>query len=254
MPKSFRSRLRGGEQLLGTLVSLPSPEVVEILVDAGYDWLFIDCEHAPFDAAGAQPLLQAAGRCPAIIRVPVGDEVWIKKALDIGAAGVIVPQVNTPEQAARMVQWCKYPPAGRRGVGIARAHRYGYGFKDYVERANDEVVVILQAEHIDAVQNIDAILEVPGIDAILIGPYDLSASMGLMGQIGDKQVKRAIKTVVTACRAARVTVGAFGVSADAVAGFIADGITLIAVGCDVLFLSQTAGDTLKQLRSSKKRR
>jgi 2-dehydro-3-deoxyglucarate aldolase len=252
MAKSFRARLRDGEQLIGTLVSLPSPEIVEILVDTGFDWLFIDCEHAPFDAAGAQALLQAAGeRCACVIRVPVGDEVWIKKALDIGAAGIIVPQVNTPEQAKRIIQLCKYPPTGTRGVGIARAHRYGYGFKDYVERANDDIAVILQAEHIEAVRNIEAIVALPGIDAVLVGPYDLSASMGLMGQVGDTQVKKAIATVSKACRKAKLSIGAFGVTAKAVEGFIKDGFNLIAVGADVLFISSAATETLNKLRGRK---
>jgi 2-keto-3-deoxy-L-rhamnonate aldolase RhmA len=249
MAKSFRTRLRSGEQLLGTLVTLASPEVVEILVDAGYDWLFIDCEHAPFDAVGAQPLLQAAAdRCACVIRVPVGDEVWIKKALDIGAAGIIAPQVNSPEQAERIVKLCKYPPEGTRGVGIARAHRYGYGFQDYLGRANQDIAVILQAEHVQAVENIDAIVKVPGIDAILIGPYDLSASMGRIGQVTDPVVQKAIKKVTKACRGARIPLGAFGVSAKAVTGFIKSGFNLIAVGADVLFLGGAAKETLSKLR------
>lgn len=249
MSKPFRTRLKNGEQLLGTLVTLASPEVVEILVNAGFDWLFIDCEHAPFDALGAQPLLQAAGeRCSCVIRVPVGEEVWIKKALDIGAAGIIAPQVNTPEQAERIVRLCKYPPEGTRGVGIARAHRYGYGFQDYIERANQDIVVILQAEHVDAVNNIDAIVKVPGIDAILIGPYDLSASMGRTGLVADPAVKAAMKKVMNACRMAHIPLGAFGVSAKAVTGFIKEGFTLIAVGADVLFLGGAARETLEKLR------
>lgn len=249
MSKPFRTRLKSGELLLGTLVTLASPEVVEILIDAGYDWLFIDCEHAPFDALGAQPLLQAAGdRCPCIIRVPAGDEIWIKKALDIGAAGIIAPQVNTPEQAERIVRLCKYPPEGTRGVGIARAHRYGYGFQDYIEHANQDIAVILQAEHVDAVNSIDAIVKVPGIDAILIGPYDLSASMGRTGLVTDPMVKKAMRKVMNACRATHLPLGAFGVSAKAVTGFIKDGFTLIAVGADVLFLGASAQETLSKLR------
>ena len=133
MDDRFRAKLQAGELLVGTIVTLPTPEIAELLTSLGFDWLFIDTEHAPFDARDAQRLLQAAGRdCPCLVRVPAGDEVWIKKALDIGATGVIVPQVNSPERAAQIVRLCKYPPEGVRGVGIARAHGYGARFQDYV--------------------------------------------------------------------------------------------------------------------------
>lgn len=115
----FRDQIKAGDLLIGTLVTLASPEVTEIMVEVGFDWLFIDCEHAPFEAQTAQALLQAAGdRCPCAIRVPSGDKVWIKKALDIGAAGIIVPQVNSPEQAERVVRLCKYHLKGRVALGL----------------------------------------------------------------------------------------------------------------------------------------
>ena len=196
MHAGFRARLLAGDRLIGTLIRLPSPEVAELLAEVGFDWLFIDAEHGPFESAGALRLLQAVGaRCAPLVRVPAGEEVWIKKALDIGAAGVIIPQVNTAEQGLRVVRHCKYPPWGTRGVGIARAHRYGLGFSDYVAEANDGLAVIVQAEHIEAVRDIAAIARVPGVDAVLIGPYDLSASMGKPGQITDPEVRRAIDTV-----------------------------------------------------------
>ena len=170
MHAEFRARLLAGDRLIGTLIRLPSPEVAELLAEVGFDWLFIDAEHGPFESAGALRLLQAVGaRCAPLVRVPAGEEVWIKKALDIGAAGVIIPQVNSAEQALRVVRHCKYPPWGTRGVGIARAHRYGLGFSDYVAEANDGLAVIVQAEHIEAVRDIAAIARVPGVDAVLIG-------------------------------------------------------------------------------------
>lgn len=190
MHTGFRARLLAGDRLIGTLISLPSPEVAELLAEVGFDWLFIDAEHGPFESAGALRLLQAVGaRCASLVRVPAGEEVWIKKALDIGAAGVIIPQVNSAEQALRVVRHCKYPPFGTRGVGIARAHGYGLGFSDYVAEANDGLAVIVQAEHIEAVRDIAAIARVPGVNAVLIGPYDLSTSMGKPGQITDPEVR-----------------------------------------------------------------
>ena len=127
-------------------------------------------------------------RIPCIVRVPASEEIPIKKTLDIGAAGIIAPQTNTEEQVESVVRYCRYSPQGSRGVGLSRATTYGLGLTDYVGSANDTVAVIVQAEHIDAVENIEAIVKVEGVDAIFIGPYDLSASMGKMGQVTDPAV------------------------------------------------------------------
>ncbi len=244
----FAEKLRNGEPLIGTMVSLPSAEVTEILAETGFDWLFIDAEHGPFDPHDAQGMLQAAGECPCIIRVPAGDEVWIKKALDIGAAGIIVPQVNSAEHAERLVRMCKYPPEGVRGVGLARAHRYGINFEGYLENANRETAVILQAEHKDAAANIESIVKVPGIDAILIGPYDLSASLGKIGQITDPEVKGMIDHIMRVCHAADVKLGIFGVTPDAVLPYYREGFTLITVGVDSLFIVKSATEALNEVR------
>jgi len=245
---SFAERMRKGELLIGTLVSLPSPEVTEILAHAGYDWLFIDAEHGAFNPQQAQSLLQAAGTCPCIIRVPSSDEMWLKKALDIGAAGVIVPQVHTPEQARAIVKCCKYSPAGTRGVGIGRAHKYGMEFENYLKTANKQTAVILQAESKQAIENIDAITAIEGVDGILIGPYDLSASLGRMGQVTHPTVIAAIDKVSKSCKKAGVKLGYFGVSAEAVNPYIKKGFTLITVGADAIFLTRAAKDTLAAVR------
>jgi len=246
--KSFAERLREGELLIGTLVSLPSAETVEILAHAGFDWLFIDAEHGAFNPQQAQSLLQAAGRCPCVVRVPSGEEVWIKKALDIGAAGIIVPQVHTPEQARLAVQFSKYTPEGSRGVGIGRAHHYGLDFENYLDTANTQTAVILQAESRQAVDNIEAIISVKGVDAILVGPYDLSASLGRIGKVADPVVREAIGRIAGKCRAAGVRLGIFGVNAAAVKPYITEGFTLIAAGVDSLFLIKSARETLGECR------
>jgi len=214
--------------------------VVECLVDAGYQWLFLDMEHGAFDYAVAADLLRAAGPIPCLIRLPAQGDVYVKKALDIGAAGIIVPLVNTAAEAAQAVRSAKYSPLGARGVGIARAHRYGYGFADYLARANDETVVMVQAEHIEAVRNIAEIVRVPGVDGIFVGPYDLSASMGRMGQVGAPEVRAEIERVRQAALGAGLRLGYFGVSAEAVLPAVAEGYTLLAVGSDTLFLSGAA--------------
>ncbi len=249
MNRGFRARLLAGDRLIGTLVSLPSPEIAELLAEVGFDWLFIDAEHGPFESERALRLVQAiGGRCAAVVRVPAAEEVWIKKALDIGATGVIVPQVNSAEQAARVVRHCKYPPLGTRGVGIARAHRYGLGFSDYLAGANETVALIVQAEHFEAVREIEAIVRVPGIDAVLIGPYDLSASLGKPGQITDPEVRGAIGAIRQACLTAGVRLGIVGLSAAALRPYLDEGFTLITVGVDTVFLGQAARAALAELR------
>jgi 2-dehydro-3-deoxyglucarate aldolase/4-hydroxy-2-oxoheptanedioate aldolase len=229
-------------------VTLPAPEISELLAGLGFDWLFVDAEHSPLGMREAQALLQAAGTdCPCLVRVPAGDEVWIKKALDIGAAGVIVPQVHSAAQARQVVRLCRYPPEGARGVGVARAHGYGTRFQEYLDTANEEVTVVIQAESAEAVDTIQSIVEVPGIDAILIGPYDLSSSLGKAGQLDDPEVQRAISAVTESCQRAGMPLGAFGVNALAVQPFLERGFTLIAVGIDTLFLSSAASEVLSRV-------
>lgn len=245
--QSFAERLRQKERLLGTMLTLPSAEIAELLANAGYDWLFIDAEHGAFDPHDAQRMLQAAGDCPAVIRVPSSDDIWLKKALDIGAAGVIVPQVNTAEQARQIVDACKYSPVGNRGIGISRAHLYGLAFEDYLNTANQQTAVILQAENEQAVANIESIVSVKGVDAILIGPYDLSANLGKIGQINDPIVQATIEKIRQACVDADMSLGIFGVSADAVKPYLDKGFNLITVGTDTIFMINAAKKTLQDI-------
>jgi 2-dehydro-3-deoxyglucarate aldolase len=245
MNGELKERLLAGERLAGTVVSLPAPEIAELLATIGFDWLFVDMEHGPLGIRDAQALLQAAGPdCPCLVRVPTGEEAWIKKALDIGAAGVIVPQVNSAEQARRVVSLCKYPPIGVRGVGLARAQGYGTRFQEYLAKANEQVLVVIQAETAQAVENIDSIARVPGLDAILIGPFDLSSSLGKPGALADPDVVAAIARVRDACQQAGVRLGAFAADVPAARAFIDQGFTLIATGADIMFLSKAAQDTL----------
>ncbi|HSC15016.1 MAG TPA: aldolase/citrate lyase family protein, partial [Gammaproteobacteria bacterium] len=219
------------EKLLGTMVTLASAASAEVLAALGFDWLFIDGEHGPLETRELLEILQAVGdKTACIVRVPQAAEVPIKKALDLGAHGIIVPQVNTAEQAADVVRWSRYAPEGERGVGLARAHGYGQNFREYLSAANREIAVIVQAEHARAVENIDAIARVPGVDAVLVGPYDLSASLGKMGQIDDPAVAAAIDRVTTACRGAGMPLGIFGVTAAAVRPYAARGYSLLVAG------------------------
>jgi len=245
MKPNFRKRLLEGELLIGSVVTIESPVVAEILAEAGCDWLFIDEEHSPMGPPEIQVILQAVHpKCAGVVRVSSRDELPIKKALDAGAAGILVPQVNTADEAQMVINYSKYEPMGSRGVGLTRAHRYGLGFEYYMENANRETAVILQAESAQAVQNIDAITDVEGVDAILIGPYDLSASLGKTGKLDDPEVQAAMDRIVEVCQNKNMRLGIFGVSAEAVKPYVERGFTLIAAGVDSNFVAAGAREVL----------
>ena len=245
---NFAKRLRSGEILIGTLVSLPSAEICELLASIGYDWLFIDAEHGAFNPQQAQAMLQAAAPTPCLIRVPSDETIWLKKALDIGAAGVIVPQVHTADQAREIISHCKYTPDGKRGIGIGRAHKYGIDFDRYIKYANQETAVVLQAESSEAVDNINDIVKLKGIDAILIGPYDLSASLGKPGEIDHPIVQAAINKIIKTCQNAKLAMGFFGVTPESVLPYKQKGFALLTIGMDTAFLINAAQEMLSKMK------
>ncbi len=246
---NFKKRLNRGERLIGTVVSLPSPEVAEVLSMAGFDWLFVDMEHGAIGIQAVGNILRAASpRTPCLARVPSIDDVWLKKCLDMGVDGVIAPQIKTAEEAETVVARCKYAPLGVRGVGVARAQGYGTALQEYVARANDEIAVVLQIEHIEAVRHIHAIVEVPGVDALFVGPYDLSASMGRIGEVDHPSVREAIAVVRECAGKAGIAMGIFTATADSAKAFMAEGYTLAAVGVDAMLLAGAATEVLTLLR------
>jgi len=246
---NLRQRLKDHELLMGTMITLSSPAVTELLSELGFDWFFVDGEHGPLETTDVMGILQAADPAvPCMVRIPVAAEVWIKKFLDCGASGIIAPQVNSPEQAAQVVSWTRYAPEGTRGVGLGRAHGYGVSFGDYVQRANDEIACVIQVEHIDAVHCVEETVKVPGVDCILLGPYDLSASMGKMGQVGDPEVISAIEHVTQVCQSAGMPLGYFGVSAGDIKPYVDQGYTLVVAATDTIFLASGARHFLNQLQ------
>jgi 2-dehydro-3-deoxyglucarate aldolase len=250
MNPAFKSKFIRRERLLGTVVSLPLPEIAEMCANAGFDWLFFDMEHGLLDFTSVQRLAMAAGRhCACLARLPASSSVWVKKSLDLGLAGIIVPMINTPEDAARVVQHAKYPPMGRRSVGLGRSHRYGTNFRVYVDTANDNTTLIVQIEHIQAVENIEAILDVPGIDGVLVGPFDLSASMGKPGYTNDPDVQAAIQRVLQACQQRSRPAGIFMGSADEAKWALEQGFNLIACSTDAMLFTGALADLLSQLKA-----
>jgi len=247
---SFRQRLRSGDTLIGALLQMPLPEVAEIFATAGYDWLFVDLEHAPMDPRAALDILTAVDtRLPCVVRVPWNDEASIKKALDVGATGIIVPLVNTVEDARLAVGRCKYPPVGFRSVGVTRAQRFDLEFDSYMKRANDDIAVVIQVEHIDAVRNIEAILDVPGIDGVFVGPFDLSGSMGKPGKIDDPEVQSAIGAVVSACQKRNIALCAYAHTPAHAHNYQRLGYRVIGLCTDYIMLARAAAAYLKEAKA-----
>lgn len=245
---NFLSSLQANTNLIGTLVTIPAPEVAELLALAGFDWLFLDMEHGNLSLQMVQQMCQAvAGKCHPLVRVPENDGYWIKKVLDIGSDGIIVPHVNSREEVAYVLQHAHYPPEGSRSVGSARAQGYGLHFGDYVSTANRETAIIIQIEDIKAVQNLDEILAVPGISGVLIGPYDLSGSMNLLGQVTHPAVQAEIQKIKATCKAAQMPYGIYVANAEAAQRELKDGCNFIAVGSDSGMLGSRATEVLERM-------
>jgi len=251
MAASLKDALRESKPLIGTLVTTASPEVAEVLALAGFDWLFIDLEHGSLSLQDAQRAIQAvAGRCFTVVRVADGTAENVKRVLETGCDGIIAPHVSSVAEARRIVALAKYPPLGERSVGLGRAQGYGLTFAEYIASANDRIAVIVQAEHSDAVANVDDILGVQGIDAIFVGPYDLSGSMGLLGQVSDARVVAAIEKVRVACAASKMPFGIYYGTAEQAAAAIEAGARIVAVGTDLMHIANSARTVLKAVGRS----
>lgn len=246
MTTPFRARLRAGERLYGTLLTLGSVEAAEILGGLGFDWLFLDAEHGALEPRDVLLLLQAiGGRTPSLVRIPSLDEAWVKRVLDAGAEGIIVPQVETVAQAERAVRYAHFPPVGTRGLGTARANGYGLGLADFLATSEERVTVVIQAETRAAVEHIEELVRVPGLDAVFVGPYDLSASLGFPGAVDHPVVREAIGRVEGACRGVGLAAGVFSLSPE---GIPNAGFTLLAAGVDAVLLGRAAAGVLEHMR------
>jgi len=185
----LKEKLRSNSLTLGSWISLHNPAIAEIMAKAGYDWLVVDLEHSVISIKEAGELIRIIDLCGVapLVRLTSNDANQIKRVMDAGAHGVVVPMVNTIEDAEMAVAATRYAPKGIRGVGLARAQGYGTQFKEYLQWQNDGPIVIVQIEHISAMPHLDDILSVPGVDGFIIGPYDLSCSMGIPGQFDNDE-------------------------------------------------------------------
>jgi 2-keto-3-deoxy-L-rhamnonate aldolase RhmA len=208
--QKFRDKLKAGQVCLGPGVSFTDPAVTEALCDS-VDFLWLDLEHSPISLESLQAHLIAAraGGAPVLVRVPSGEVAWVKRALDIGAEGVILPQANSLAEVEQFVAACRYPPQGRRGFGPRRATNYGrQSLPAYLAAANREVFVAVQIETAVALESVDAIIRIPGIDSLVVGPADLAGALaGAPGQVEHPKVMEAIASVCARARAAGLSVG-----------------------------------------------
>jgi len=194
---SLKSKLKNNELTVGTWLALAHPAIAEIMVQAGFDWVTIDLEHSVITVREAEEMIRIVdlGGSVPLVRLSANDPVQIKRMMDAGARGIIVPMVNSKEDIEKAVKAVHYPKKGMRGVGLARAQGYGVTFHQNLDWLKKEVVIIAQIEHINAVESIEEILSCDDVDGYIIGPYDLSATMGLHGQFEHPEFVAALKRI-----------------------------------------------------------
>jgi 2-dehydro-3-deoxyglucarate aldolase len=248
----LKDKLRRRELTLGSWITLAHPAIAEIMATAGFDWIVVDLEHSVIDLREAGELIRAiqAARMDPLVRLTSNNPDLAKRVMDFGASGVVVPMVNDRAAAQRAVAAVKYPPAGTRGVGLSRAQGYGTSFDEYAKTINDRSIVIAQVEHIDAIRSLGEIISVPGIDGTIIGPYDLSASMGKPGRYGDDDVKAVLADYERISATAGKTMGSHVVETDPalVLDKVKRGYTFLGFGVDFLFLGDSCRSGMTTLR------
>ncbi|MBI2843340.1 MAG: hypothetical protein HYX78_08065 [Armatimonadetes bacterium] len=255
--QELKTKLAAGEICLGSWISFADPTVVELMAGSGFDFFIIDSEHAPADVMVIQSSVMATKgtRVTPIVRVAWNDPVLIKRVLDVGAAGVLVPMIRTDQEAINAVAACMYPPKGIRGFGPRRPSNYERFAAEYIATANDSIIVWAQIEHIEAIRNIDEIVAVEGLGGVFIGANDLSGSMGILGQPGHPDVLQAIDKVLTAAKKAGLPVGIGGPGKPEVAvGWIRKGMQFVTLASDQSYLvaaTEAAVSGVKQMLAEK---
>lgn len=249
---NIRQKLEKGDITLGTWQMIGNTSISEILCDAGFEWITIDMEHTGIDVGDALELIRVVDRCGKVpaVRLSVNDFTLIKRVLDSGAKIIIVPMVMNKEDARKAVSAVYYPPRGTRGVGLARAQGYGFSFDEYKKNFDKEAVIVAQIEHIDAVNNLEDILGVDGIDATIIGPYDLSGSLGHPGDFDQESFKTALEKYEDISRKMQRPMGYHMVEPtnENVSELINRGYRFIALGFDSFFIGKKCREVLNSVK------
>ncbi|QAX31136.1 aldolase/citrate lyase family protein [Leisingera sp. NJS204] len=245
-PKNtFKQALSQGKRQIGCWMSFADGQIAEIMGTCGFDWLVIDGEHAPNDIRSIRDQLMALAASPShpVVRVPVGETWMIKQVLDAGAQTVLVPIVESADQARELVRACHYPPKGLRGVGATAARATMFGtVSEYIQTADQEVCLLVQVENRAGMAALDEILQVEGIDGVFIGPADLSTDMGHQGNSAHPEVRAAIADAITRIKAAGLAPGILGTTDEATRAYADMGAQFLAVGIDVMVLARNARD------------
>lgn len=254
----LKSHLKKGALTIGSWITLGSADTTEIMAQSGFDWLTIDMEHSVITLDKAQELIRTieANDTVPLVRVAENRIEVIKQVMDAGAYGVIVPFVNTQEDAVRAVEAVKYPPLGKRGVGLARAQGHGLSFNHYKNWVNKESICIVQIEHITAVENLEEILQVKDIDGFIVGPYDLSASLGVPGEFNHPQVKDACRRIMKIAKKFGKPAGFHLIPPDAseLSKKVKEGYSLLGFSLDALFLGTFCRQQLTQAKKVLRKR
>ena len=246
-----KKKLLEGKPSFGSWIQVPHPAVAEVLSEIGFDWIAVDMEHSDAGVSEYSDIIRGMyGRGPVpMARVQENDTLVIRRLLDAGAWGIIVPMVNSAKEAEAAVRAVKFPPRGIRGAGFARANDYGVGLDDYLAASGD-ILVMAMCETKQSVENIDEILAVDGIDGIFMGPFDLSMSYGIPGKTNDPLIVQARKKVLEACRKAKKAPGLhhFNMTRDSIQGILDEGFLFVALGVDVSFMQGGARAALAAAR------
>ncbi|MCV2887412.1 HpcH/HpaI aldolase/citrate lyase family protein [Ruegeria aquimaris] len=249
----FKQALAEGRRQIGCWMSFAEPSVAEIMGTCGFDWLVVDGEHAPNDIRSIRDQLTALAASPShpVVRVPVGADWIIKQVLDAGAQTVLVPIVESADQARQLVRACRYPPTGVRGVGATAARATMFGsVSDYIQTADQEICLLVQVENRAGIAALDEILTIDGVDGVFIGPADLSTDMGFQGNSAAPEVRAVIADAVQRIRAAGKAPGILGTTDEATQAYLDMGAQFVAVGLDVMLLANTARRLSAQWKSA----
>lgn len=252
---SLKQNLKKQELTIGSWLSFGFTPTCEIMTRVGFDWLVIDMEHTAIDFSDCLELIQIIENSETVplVRVGENDPLHIKRVMDAGAHGVIVPMINTVDDAQKAIDALYYPPRGKRGVGLGRAQNYGMGFEQYKEWADEESILIVQIEHRDAVNNLESILSLEGIDGFIIGPYDLSGSLGVPGNLHHSSVVEALKEVQRIMNK-HIKAGGYHIvhsNHQELLDKIEQGYSFIAYGDDMVFFAEKINEEARFIQKQK---
>ncbi len=247
MKNRIKERLYSGETCFGTWITIGNPDVVDILKHIGFDWFVFDMEHSYLSIETVKTMAQVLGtEGPApLVRIGQADQLLVKRALDIGSQGLVVPWVNSPEEAEKVVKYSMYPPAGIRGAGPGRASQYGMNLSEYLREANQELLLAVQIETTEALSRVDEIVGTKGIDIGFVGPTDLTVSLGLIDDRSNPKVIEAMQRVIKSCNNLGKIPGTLAVSVEEARKFVKLGFRFVALASDSRFLSYGAKEYIK---------